>query len=63
MRRKGREEKKNNGYTLSFYNSYFGDRSWPKKNRWTQKVYFAVNVIKNPATYILSYLKIVRSLK
>ena len=31
-RRKGGEEKKSNGCTLSFYNSYFGDSLWPKKN-------------------------------
>ena len=30
-RREGKEEKKkSNGYTLSFYNSYFGDSFWPK---------------------------------
>ena len=48
MRGEGKEgkKKKNNGYTLSFSNSYFGDRSWPKKNRWTQKVYLAVTLSK-----------------
>ena len=30
-RGEGKEEKKkSNGYTLSFYNSYFGDSFWPK---------------------------------
>ena len=27
----GKEKKKSNGCTLGFYNSYFGDRFWPKK--------------------------------
>ena len=26
-----RRREKSNGCTLSFYNSYFGDRFWPKK--------------------------------
>ena len=30
-RRKGGEEKKSNGCSLSFYDSYFGDSFWPKK--------------------------------
>ena len=29
-----------------YYNSYFGDRFWPKKNCWTQKVYLAITLSK-----------------
>ena len=31
-RKKGGEEKKSNGCTLSFYHGYFGDSFWPKTN-------------------------------
>jgi len=37
-----RRTKKRNGCTLGFYNSYFGDRFWPKKTYWTQKVHLAI---------------------
>ena len=30
-RKKGGEEKKSNGCTLSFYHGYLGDSFWPKK--------------------------------
>ena len=40
------EEKKNNGCTISFYNSYFGDGFWPKENCWTQKVHLAITLSK-----------------
>ena len=44
-RKKGGEEtKKSNGCTLSFFNGYFEDSFWPKKNNncWTQKVHLVV---------------------
>ena len=49
-RGEGKEEKKkSNGYTLSFYNSYFGD-FLAEINCWTQiKGLFGDNVVKNPA--------------
>ena len=31
-RKKGAEEKKSNGCTLSFYHGYLGDSFWPKTN-------------------------------
>ena len=29
------EKEKSNGFTLSFYDGYFGDSFWPEKNCWT----------------------------
>ena len=45
------EEKKSNGCTLNFYNSYFGE-FLAEKNCWTHKGLFGDNVIKNPARYV-----------
>ena len=63
-RGEGKEEKKkkNNGCSLSFYISFFGDRFWPKKLLDT-KGPFGHNVIKNPARYIdvKSHFKISRA--
>ena len=44
-RRKEGEEKKSNGYTLSFYNSYFGE-FLAEINCWTQKVHFEITFSK-----------------
>ena len=44
------EEKKSNCFTLSFYNSFFGDSFWPKKLLDTKGL-FGDNVIQNPARY------------
>ena len=46
-RGEGKEERKekSKGYTLSFYNSYFGDSFWPKKFL-TQKVHLAITLLK-----------------
>ena len=43
--RKEGEEKKSNGCTISFYNSFFGNSSW------TQKGPFSDTGFKNPARY------------
>ena len=53
-RRKGGEEKKSNGCTLSFYNSYFFGR----KKLSDTKGLFGDNVIKNPARYVFKIMKI-----
>ena len=47
-KKKGREEKKSNGCTLSFYISYFGEIFWPKKLL-DAKDTFGDNVFENPA--------------
>ena len=41
-----RRKEKSNGYTLSFYNGYFGDRFWPEINCWAAKVYLAITYSK-----------------
>ena len=48
-----RRRKKSNGYTFSYYNSYFGDSFWPKKLL-DAKGPFGDNVFKNPARYMCS---------
>ena len=40
------EKEKSNGFTLSFYNGYFGDSFWPQKNCWTQKVHLVITFLK-----------------
>ena len=50
--RKGGEEKKSNGCTLSVYNSYFRVSFWPKKRMFEAKGPFGDKVFKNPARYI-----------
>ena len=54
-----RRREKSNGCTLSFYNSYFGDSFWLKKNCWTQKGPFGDNVVKNPARYRNFHKKVI----
>ena len=39
-------EEKSNGFTLSFYDGYFGDSFWPQKNCWTQKVHLVITFLK-----------------
>ena len=39
-----RRRKTSNGFTLTFYNGFFGD--WPEKNCWTQKVHLVVTFSK-----------------
>ena len=50
-----RRRKKSNAYILSFYNSYFGDSFWPKKNCWTQKVYLAITLSKIRLDILYTY--------
>ena len=50
-KRKSEEEErrrrgKSNGYILSFYNGYFVDSFWPKKNCLTDEVHLAVTFTK-----------------
>ena len=40
------EKEKSNGFTLSFYDGYFGDSFWPEKNCWTQKVHLVITFSK-----------------
>ena len=40
------EKEKSNGFTLSFYDGYFGDSFWPEKNCWTQKVHLVITFLK-----------------
>ena len=50
-----RREKSNSRCTLGFYNGYFGESFWPKKNTVTLNTKgpaFGSNVFKNPARYI-----------
>ena len=55
-RRKGGDRrKKSNCFTLSFYNSFFGDSFWPKKLLDTKGL-FGDNVIKNPARYTTPWI-------
>ena len=42
------EGKKSNGCALSFYNSYFGNRFWPKKLVGRKTGPFGDNVFENP---------------
>ena len=49
-RKRGGEEKKSGGCTLSFFNGYFRVTFLAEKNCSTQKV--QGNVFKNPARYI-----------
>ena len=51
--RKEGEEKKNNGYTLSSYNGYFGELFFGQTKLLDPKCPFGGNVFKNPASYIL----------
>ena len=48
MERRRRE--KSNGCTISFYNSYFGDRFWPKKLLDAKRSIWRY-IFKNPARY------------
>ena len=51
-KRKSEEEnKKSNGFTLSFYDGYFGDSFWPEKKLLDARGPFDGNVFKNPARY------------
>ena len=58
-----RRREKSNGFTRSFYNGYFGDSSWPKKNCWTEEtVHLAITFSKIRLDYFLFYSFVTSSL-
>ena len=50
-KKKGGEEKKNSGCTVSFYVEFFEDSIWTKKNCLMEGIYFGCKVIVQKSNY------------